>query len=87
MISRWAGHRKVLCPVVFLGVSDEAERALVGCPDGVAGTGEEWGRGTSRRGFVPVGVSVRAQISRFVRASPVSSLFASPKLVGKRIAG
>ena len=26
MISHWAGHRKVLCPVVFLGRAGEAER-------------------------------------------------------------
>ncbi len=26
MISRWAGHRKVLCPVVFLGWTDGAQR-------------------------------------------------------------
>ena len=26
MISRWAGRRKVLCPVVFLGRADERER-------------------------------------------------------------
>ena len=40
MISRWAGHRKVLCPVVFRGGADEAERVAEICPEGVAGTGE-----------------------------------------------
>ena len=40
MISRWAGHRKVLCPVVFLGRAGEAERVAEGCPEGMAGTGE-----------------------------------------------
>ncbi|MEI6658058.1 MAG: hypothetical protein WCO76_05925 [Planctomycetota bacterium] len=40
MISRWAGHRKVLCLVVFLGQADEAERVAEGCPDGTAGTGD-----------------------------------------------
>ena len=37
MISRWAGHRKVLCPVVILGETIEAERVAEGCPEGVAG--------------------------------------------------
>ena len=36
MISRWAGHRKVLCPVVFLGGAGVAERVAEGCPEGVA---------------------------------------------------
>ena len=36
MISRWAGHGKVLCPVVFLGGADEAERVAEGCPEVVA---------------------------------------------------
>jgi len=40
VISRWAGHRKVLCPVVFLGGADEAEREADGCLEGMAGTGE-----------------------------------------------
>jgi len=40
VISRWAGHRKVLFPVVFMGGADEAERVAEGCPDGMAGTGE-----------------------------------------------
>jgi len=26
VISRWAGHRKVLCPVVFMDGAGEAER-------------------------------------------------------------
>lgn len=30
----------MLCPVVFLGRADEAERVAEGCPDGVAGTSE-----------------------------------------------
>ncbi len=37
MISRWAGHRKVLCPVVFLGRAGEAERHARG-PRAVCGT-------------------------------------------------
>jgi len=40
VISRRAGHRKVLCPVVFLGGADEAERVAEGWPDGMTGTGE-----------------------------------------------
>ena len=43
VISRWAGHRTVLCPVVFLGGADEAERIAEACPEGVAGTGEDGG--------------------------------------------
>ncbi len=26
MISRWAGHRRVLCPAVFLGRADDTQR-------------------------------------------------------------
>jgi len=40
VISRWAGHRKVLCPVVFLGRAGEAEQVAEGCLDGAAVTGE-----------------------------------------------
>jgi hypothetical protein len=40
VITRWAGHRTVLCPVVFLGMADEAERVAEGCPKGVVETGE-----------------------------------------------
>jgi hypothetical protein len=38
--SRWAVHRKVLCPMVFLGSADEAERVAEGWPEGVLGTGK-----------------------------------------------
>jgi hypothetical protein len=38
VISRWAGHRKVLCPVVFLGGAGEAERLAEACPEGAAET-------------------------------------------------
>ena len=40
MISRWAGHRKVLCPVVFLEPGQGAQRAAEGCREGMAGTGK-----------------------------------------------
>jgi len=43
VISRWAGHRKVLCPVVFLGGADEAEQVAEACPEGLAGTGKDAG--------------------------------------------
>ncbi len=39
MISRWAGHRKVLCPVVFMGGVSDAERVANGCPEDGEGTG------------------------------------------------
>lgn len=37
--SRRAGHRKVLCPAVFLGRADQAERVAKGCPEVLAGAG------------------------------------------------
>ncbi len=40
VISRWAGHRKVLCPVVFLGGAGKAEQVAEGCAKGVVETGE-----------------------------------------------
>jgi len=43
VISRWAGHRKVLCPVVFRGGADEAEQVAEACPEGLAGTGKDAG--------------------------------------------
>lgn len=37
VISLGAGHRTVLCPVVFLGGAEEAEPVTEGCPGGMAG--------------------------------------------------
>ena len=79
MISRWAGHRTVLCPVVFLGGVNDAERVAEGCSEGVMATG--WGVGKwhlSRRILASRCVSscmnfpIRARHSRFVREFPDS---------------
>jgi len=83
VISRWAGHRKVLCPVVFLGGADEAEQVAEGWPDGMAGTGE----GVGSRHLSPLirpspcvsscgNFPIRARQSRFV-------LFCVPKSCGR----
>jgi hypothetical protein len=75
--SRRAGHRKVLCPAVFLGGAREDKRGAEGCPEGLAQTGEGPGKRHLWRRIRPSprvssgsNFPIRARRRQFVRGNP-----------------